>query len=86
MSAMGLGRVITLRLGPRADATGQLYGDAADLSNLLLKLDRRQPYARSGCSERRTGLRETLESAQGYALIAAISGLMPTIFITRVRL
>jgi hypothetical protein len=32
-----------LRLGLRADATGQLYGDAADLSNLLLRLDRRQP-------------------------------------------
>ena len=39
----GLGRVITLRLGLRTDATGQLYRDAADLSNFLLRLDRKQP-------------------------------------------
>ena len=41
-AGLGLGRVITLQLGLRADATGQLYRDAADLSNFLLRLDRRQ--------------------------------------------
>jgi hypothetical protein len=33
MAALGLGRVITLQLGLRADATRQLYGGTTDLSN-----------------------------------------------------
>jgi len=37
MSALGLGRVITLQLGLRVDATGQLYRDTADLSTFSLR-------------------------------------------------
>jgi hypothetical protein len=33
MRALGLGRVVTLQLGLRADATGQVYRDTTDLSN-----------------------------------------------------
>ena len=83
---MGLGRVITLQLGLRADATRQLYGGTADLSNFCRDSIGGSPHAWSERSELRDDLRETLGRAQGYAAIAAISGLIPTIFITRVRL
>jgi hypothetical protein len=82
---MGLGRVITRRRGCRRAATGGMRCNvtvSSTFSDLGLEATLvRRPAIVSGSEAP-----QRAEAGRSQAAIAAISGLMPTMFMTRVRL
>ncbi len=85
MSLVGLGRVITRRRGYRRAATGGMRCKVTVSSIFFRFRSGRQPGSSSGQPDRLSGCAEPAVGPS-QAAIAASSGLMPTIFSTRVML
>jgi len=84
-SAWGLGRVITRRRGYGRAATGEVCCKVTVSIKFFRFRSGRQPGSSSGHSDQLSGCAE-VAAEPSQAAIAAISGLTPTMFMTRVRL
>jgi hypothetical protein len=81
MSALGLGRVITRWRGYLQTTTGRLSGIVAGFEHILPGLGESLV-----CRSAILSGPEATERPRPQASIAAINGLMPTMFMTRVKL
>jgi hypothetical protein len=84
-SAQGLGRVITCWSGCRQTTTGRMSGIVAGFEHILSIWSGVKPGMSLGHPERLRG-HVAAKTKSSQASIAAISGLMPTTFMTRVKL
>ena len=85
MAAVGLGRVITRRRGCRRTATGGMYCKVT-VSSMFSDFGLGGKRASSSGRPDRLSSAAEVAAEPYQAAIAAISGLMPTMFMTRVKL
>src|SRR5262249_28100388 len=85
VAALGLGRVITCWRGYLQTTTGRMSGIVVGFEHILPIWSGRKPGMSLGHPERLRG-DVAAKTKSSQASIAAISGLMPTVFMTRVKL